>query len=260
MSLLPATRHTGSDDEGDFIIEDVDLTDDTELLRMADVVEDLMGGTARLRVTPLSSSQWETVINALPAWMRKGQEKHIHVLPDRRERQHLLVSPDAVQGINGASRLIYHSIVSAMIRAVPSELPAGALRRGVNELMIEAAGERLQMPLAARTYPAEARFVRALLQVLVAEYGFDETEWALVLRHSPQRFLLALRKSQFGAAWLSAAMADPVISETLKGAGNRKRVLLCEQLHNEAFLPDSPLGRLTTEAALAHINPEDSSR
>ena len=251
MSTLPAPR----DEEDALILEDVDLADDTQLRRVAAEVETLVGGKHRgLRVSPLTMDQWETVLGRLPGWLRRGQQHHIHVLPDRREPQHLLVSPVAVQGLNQGSRVIYHEVVSSLVRAIPTPLKPGAVRKGLNEILIEACGQRIGVDLFSRTYPQEAAFVRALLSVLVHEFGHSELDWALVLRRNPERCLLALRKTEFCRYWIAYAKKDQGLEQTLRAAGNRRRHALTDGLQAEDFAPASPLGRAAINAARAYTS------
>jgi hypothetical protein len=254
VSTPPAQQHH-RDEEQALILEDVDLADDTELRRIAAEVESLVAGKTRgLRVSPLSMEQWETVIGRLPAWLRRGQQHHLHVLPDRREPQHLLVSPVAVQGLNQASRVIYHEVVSSLVRAIPTPLKPNTIRKGLNEILIEACGRKLGVDLFARTYPAEAEFVRTLLKILARDFGHSELDWALVLRRNPDRCLLALRKTEFCRYWLHYAKQDPSTEAALRAAGNKKRHALTDLICAEEFTPSSPLGRLTLQAALTYLN------
>ena len=260
VSTLLGAPGPHDDEDTALILEDVDLADDSELRRVAATVESLVAGKTRgLRVSPLSVEQWDTVIGRLPAWLRKGQHLHLHVISDRREPQHLLVSPTAVQGLNEGSRVIYHEVVSSLVRAIPTPLPQGTLRRGVNEILIEAAGQRIGVDLFARTYPAEAEFARILLRVLVREFGHTELDWALVLRRNPERCLLALRRSKFCRYWMAYAKKDPVTLRALTEAASPKSRVLTDSIVAEGFTPAAPLGRLTVQAALGYLNSDQAA-
>jgi hypothetical protein len=244
----------------DFLLQDdLDLLDETELRRLVSEVDAFAGNGKGLRVSALTFEQWQTLLmRRLPPSMRRGQHDYIYVLPDRNDPQHLLFSPGAVQGINEGSRPMQHAVISAAVRAIPTPLK-GPLRKGINEIVLEACGERLGMELFGRTYPQESQFVRALLRILVAEYGYRESEWALEMRRNPERCLFALRKTKFAPTWASYIRQDPALAEELKAAPN-KRKYLTDKLLDPGFSLTSPFGKLTAAAAVAYLESLEQER
>jgi hypothetical protein len=265
VSVTPSSQQEFEDDRA-LLIEDIDLADDSELLRVRGLIEGLAlpkdSGVRRgLQVSVLSDDQWETVFSSpgVPSYLRGGQQDHIHIWPHDKDPQHLLVSPSGVQGINERDRRIYQEVISAMVRAIPTALK-GVLRRGVNEIVIEACGRRIGTGPFARTYPEDAEFVRALVCVLVREFGWAELDWALELRRNPDRALLALRQTTFCRWWLAAAKTNQELAKHLIKAGNHRRVALTDLLQDAGFALENPFGKLTSQALVAYLNESSTEK
>lgn len=237
-----------STDEDYFMLDDVDISDETELRRVEAEVLGLVGTPGKgLRLSVLSDEQWRTVlVSWLPPAKRKAAKLYMHVLRDPRDHQHLVVSPSCVQGINEHAVNIYEELIYGLLRCIPTNLEKGALLAGVDDIVARICGERLGVKLYARHAPFEADLVRGLSQVLVAEYAHTEQEWVLLLRRSPERFFLALRKTRFAGELLRLARHETVLAETFAASGN-VRETLCD-LIRAARRPDDPVLGVTARA------------
>jgi hypothetical protein len=238
---MPGVKSIPDDDF--LVVEDLDLGDESELRQIVAEVESMISSPGRgLRVSVLTSEQWKTVVSRLlPSRLRRGVEHHIHTLRDPRDGQHLLVSPSAVQGINEGSRFMYQDVVYAILRCLSTDLPE-PLRHGADDLLAEAAGDRLEIPLFCRNYPRERSIVMAITEILSRQFGYRTTDWTLELRRSPERVLLALSKSKFLPYW-----QEQVRIELGKQA---KASELVELLVDPELDFESNLGRVTADALL----------
>ena len=90
---------TPSTDDDFFIVDDIDLSDESELRRIVAEVETLVGVPGKgLTVSVLSAEQWQTVLNRwLPPLHRRGAAYHTHAMRDPRDPQHLVISPSGVR-------------------------------------------------------------------------------------------------------------------------------------------------------------------
>lgn len=191
--------------EEDFVVSDLDLADESELRRVVAEVETLVAPQGRgTRVSVLTAEQWNTVVKRLLMNTSQASMRHyIHTLRDPSDPQHLLVSPSAVAGINDGSRIMYQDFVYAFLRCLPSDFH-GPLRRGLDDIIAEEAGRRIGVELFCRNYPRERDIVGNVLRILSAEFGHPQIDWAIQLRRSPRRVLMALQKSGFRQFWLEA--------------------------------------------------------
>lgn len=204
-------------------------------------VESMVSSPGRgLRVSVLTSEQWKTVVHRLvPAGMRSRVEHHIHTLRDPRDPQHLLVSPSAVQGVNEGSRFMYQTVVYAILRCLPTTLPE-PLRHGVDDLLAEEAGRRLGLELFCRNYPKERSLALALASILSRQFGYEPLDWALELRRSPERVVLALGKSRFLPLWQKQVKIE---TGKMLEAGDLTKLLTDPKLDFE-----TNLGRITAQS------------
>jgi hypothetical protein len=229
------------------VVEELDLGDESELRRVVAEVEALVDAPGRgLRVSVLTAEQWKTVIvRFLSPSLRRGAERYVHALRDPGDPRHLLVSPSAVRGINEGARTMYQEVVFALLRALPSEV-AGPLRRGLDDIIAEACAERIGVELFARNYPRESDVVRCLLDLLVSEFGYSESEWALELRRNSKRVLMALRKTPlFAPLWTQGREAglfaakepkralEEIFSDRLRGRQAEQLFELIIDLHGQ---------------------------
>jgi hypothetical protein len=241
-----------ADIEDFLVVEDLDLGDESELRRVVAEVETFVkAGGKGLRVSVLTTDQWKTVIvRMLPDQMRRGAERYIHTLRDPRDPQHLLVSPSAVRGINERQRGMYHEVVFALLRCLPSDL-RGPLRKGLDDVIAEECSDKVGVDLFARNYPREATLVRGLVQVLRQQFGHRDIEWALEMRRNPDRFFMALRKSRFIKVWLECAREDDNLAAELKGRKNATAVLI-KLLSDPDMSSDDPIFTTTERALILH--------
>jgi hypothetical protein len=244
-----------SQDFDDFlIVEDIDLSDESELRRVHARVESLVGNSGRgLRLSVLSAEQWQTMImRTLPTSMRRGAERHIHSLRDRKDPQHLLVSPSAVRGINERSRVMYQEIVYALLRALPSGVK-GPLRKGADDLVAEICGAELGVDLFVRNYPRESQLVRHLAAILITQFHYTERDWVLLLRRDPDRFFLALRRTNFTAYWLREIQSDERLGRELARHGSNAKEALMVMIRDEALSEKHPFFIATERAAAGYL-------
>lgn len=223
--MAPTSVDVLPDEDDAFFLEDIDLADETELRRLIGLVDELLGVRRGVRVSVLSAEQWQTAVERIvPAGLRRGLIPHLHVLRDPRDPDHLLVGPSALSGLNEHSRQITAEVAYAVIRAGQISLTP-LFDHGSADLLAAQLARRIELSFFTSNYPAEARLVRALISTLRAEYGFSENDWVILLRSKPERFFLALRRSQFMTFLLSCARARPQI-QALIAAAPRKRAAL----------------------------------
>lgn len=234
------------DDDSLVIVDELDLADETELRYVAGTIEELLQVPGYLCLSVLNVSQWQNAIARLVTPARGGAERFLHVISDRADPRHLLVSPSAVRGLNAGDRVIYAEIVYAMLRAIPSAL-GGPLRRGLDDLFAQKAAGELGIPFFTRNYPQEADVADGVLRVLVNEFGYSLDDWALLLRRDPDRVLFALSKTRFCSQWLTQVKTDRRLAAELVDAP-RKRQALIEMLRGERGRLRERLLRVTREA------------
>lgn len=188
--------------EEDFVVEDLDLGDESELRRVVAEIEALVSPAGRgARVSVLTTEQWTTVVQKLLRGTSQWDMRHyIHTIRDTSDPQHLLVSPSSIQGINDGSRVMYQDFVYSFLRCLPSDFH-GPLRRGLDDIIAEEAGRRIGIELFCRNYPRERETASNILRILSSEFGHDTIDWAVQLRRSPRRVFLALQKSGFSDFW-----------------------------------------------------------
>jgi hypothetical protein len=193
---------TSTSEEDLLILEDLDLGDETELRGVVAEIEGMISFPGRgLRVSILTAEQWQTVLRKLlPGPKQRSIGRHIHTIRDPKDPQHLLVSPSAVQGINSNDRYMYQDLVFAVLRAIPCDL-SGPLRRGLDDILAEAASKRIGTSLYCRNYPRERSMVQSILMVLTSVFSYTQLDWALEMRRSPERVFRALSKTPFLAHW-----------------------------------------------------------
>lgn len=230
------------------IVEDVDLSDEARLRQIVATIEGLLKSSGRgIRVSVLSAEQWQTVLRQmLPAQHRRGAGYYIHQLRDPRDPQHLLVSPSGVRGINEGVRQIYQEIVYAILRCIPTDLQ-GPLRKGLDDIIAEYCGREIEMELFARVNPQAAEMVRAMLFACVDEHGYNEIDWALLMRREPDKFFLALRKTTFCELWLKNAWEVDKLRRRLSRADNQRSRLI-EIARSEGAMHDPALAALRKTA------------
>lgn len=235
------------------IVEDLDLSDESELRRIvADIQAFLRSPGRGLRVSVLSAEQWQTVITRwLPTQQRRGAAYYVHHLRDPRDPQHLLVSPSGVRGINERVRPIYQEIIYAILRSIPTEL-SGFLGKGLDDVVATLCGQKIGVDLYARVNPRAKSLVKALISVCVAEHGYGESDWALLMRSQPDRFFLALRKTRFCQYWIACALEDPALRPEIEEAQN-KRAKLIELLRSEER-GDGPVIEVTEQALAGYLD------
>jgi hypothetical protein len=248
MASAHSKSQVAASDDDFFMIDDIDLSDESELRHVVAEVESLVGVPGKgLRLSILTFEQWSTAVTRwLPPARRQMALLHMHALRDPREPQHLVVSPSCVKGINEQQVNIYEELIYWLLRCLPTPLEKGVLRSGDDDLVARICGERLSVALFARHSPLEADLVRALVAVLVAEHDHAEDDWALLLRRDPDRFFLALRKTRFMSLWLACAKGSEEISAQVAGADDPRAALI--SLLREAQSTKSPFARLTEEA------------
>lgn len=238
--------------DGLLVIDDYSLTDPSELRSVVAEVESFLDAKQGIRLSILSGEEWLEVLNhSLSPALRRGAERHLHILRDKADPFHLIVSPSAVSGINEGSRVIHTEVVTHVLRCIPTELST-TLRRGLDDILVESLGEILGVELFARTFPAESDLIRNLITVLSAQYGHEELEWARLLRRNPERALLALGRSHFAAYWLRQAKQQPEFAALLpEGA---KREIFAQLLGTETLAADDPVFTLTRESLRAYLD------
>lgn len=235
-----------SEDDDLQIFDDIDLADDTELRRVIYEVETFLQQKKSLRISVLDVVQWEKALTRyLPRAARRRTERNVHILRDTADSHHLLISPSAVQGINERSQVIYAELIYHVLRCIPTSL-SEQLQRGVDGLFAELIGKRLQTPLGSRLFPEQINLVQGLVLIVHQEFGYKPLDWARLLRKDPDRFFLALRKSKFITAVLAAAKEDPIVSDEIEKAPNKRQTLI-DLLRASDFRVSSPYGRLLQE-------------
>lgn len=242
------------------IVEDIDISDDTELRRVVAETEALIGNRGRgLRVSILSADQWQSALSVYLPASRAGADRFVHVLAHRSEPQHLLFSPSAAAGVNERSHVTTAEVVYTVLRNIPSPLASRDLRRGVDELMARQAAERLDLPFFTRHYPRESSFVEGLVSVMVCDYGHSDLSWLRLLRQNPDQFFLALRKSSFCVRWAKRLSEDEGYAEMLRNSDNR-RVFLVDHISDESFKTNDIFAELTVEAAQEFCSDKKASK
>lgn len=235
------------------IIDDIDLTDDSEIRTVVSEVEAFLESKHGVRLSILTAEQWlDALSRSLSPAMRRGAERHLHILRDKNDPYHLLVSPSAVGGINEGSRVIYAEVVYHVLRCVPTTL-SSPLRRGLDDLMAQWMGERLGIDLFTRNFPEESELVMGMLQVLSIEFGYQSIDWARLLRRDPDKFFHALERSKFARLWLSRARQEAAIE--LPADRQQARRALITLLRSEALTAGSTLVALTKAAIQHHLEP-----
>jgi hypothetical protein len=249
-----------SEGEDFYIVDDLDFADETKLRQIVAEIEALVSVPGKgLRVSVLSTEQWQTVLSRyLPAGVRRGAERYTHVIRDRRDPQHLLVSPSAVRGINDGHRTSYQELVYALLRCIPTQLQ-GPLRRGVDDIVASICSDRIGVDFFCRTRPAEATLTRAFIRVLIHEFNYREQDWALELRRNPDKVLNILRKTRFAAYWANAARKDPRVANYLARAPNRRQALV-EMLRDDRLQMTGPFIEMTEAALDRYLDWADSQK
>jgi hypothetical protein len=229
---------------------DYDLTDPTELRGVVSEVETFLGAKSSLRLSFLTGEEWlDTLNRSLSPALRRGAERHLHMLVDRRDPHHLVFSPSAVAGINERDARIYAEVVHHVLWRIPSELEP-TLRRGVDSLIAEWLGGRLGVEIYTQHAPAEKELVELLLACVSVQYGHDLAQWALLLRRNPDRFFQALEKSSFIRVWMQKARLDKAIVDVLAGADNRRQALIALLRASEGI----SIHELTRAAAVEYLD------
>jgi hypothetical protein len=240
-----------------YAFDDYDLTDPTQLRALVAEVESFLGAKSGVRVSILTANEWRRALyRSLPPAVRRGAERHIHVIRDRDDPFHLLASPSAVLGISEGSRVIYAELVFQILRCIPSELGA-TLRCGLDDLLAEAIGHRLGIELYARSFPEESALVGDLLQILSSEYGHTPLEWALLMRKRPERVFLALSRSRFGRRWLREAEQDLLLAPLLASNG---REALSRLLGAPSLQVGDPVFRFTARLARSYLTQQREAK
>jgi len=238
--------------QGEIVItDDVDLTDESELYGVIAEVEAFLQAGRGVRVSILTGEQWlDALERSLSKAMRRGAERHRHVLVDRQDPHHLLVSPSAVAGVNDRNRVIYAELVFHVLRCIPTTL-SNPLRRGLDDILAQGVGERLGVNLFTRNFPDESELVASLLVVLAREFsqfGYQPEDWARLLRRDPDKFFYALERSKFAAFWVSRARQDPELAPLLAASGKPRQALIA-LLRSEDLSSSAALLQLTTASA-----------
>jgi len=248
MASAKVKPSASPDDDGFFMIDDIDLSDESELRHVVAEVESLVGVPGKgLRISILSAEQWSTVLTRwLPPARRQAAMLHMHALRDPADHQHLVVSPSCVRGINERQANIYEELIYWVLRCLPTSLPKGILHTGSNDLLARLCGDRMNMKLYARHNPIEVDLVRGLVAVLRTEHDHSEDDWVLLLRRDPERFFLALRKTKFATEWLAFVRRNDELSECLTSADNARVALI--ELLAEAQTVKTPFIKLTEES------------
>ena len=134
---------------------------------------------------------------------------------------------------------MYEELIYWLLRCLPTPLPKGPLRAGTEDVVAGLCGRRVKVELYARHAPREAALVRSLIAVLVSEFQHTEDDWALLLRRSPDRFFLALRKSRFCHYWLAYIKRDNQLNAILSETSDKRGTLL-DMLRSEDLTMTSP--------------------
>lgn len=226
------------------IVEDIDLSDESELRRIVGLVEQIVGIPGQgLHISVLTLEQWQGRIAKLPAAIRKGAH-HMHALRDTKNPQHLLFSPSAAMGVNDGSRVMIQEVVYATLRCLPSEL-TGPLKKGVDDIIADICREEHNLDIFTKNYPREATLARDLASILHSQFGYQEKDWLLLLRRDPNRFFLALRKTPFAAIWLSETRKDPKLKKELD-EHTQKKEGLTQMLRDPSLSSGKPFFKLTS--------------
>lgn len=224
-----------SDEEDDqlLVLENVNVADETELQRVVDIVQGVIGAERRARVSVLTEEQWRRALEQryTPA-QRRLAVKHLRVLHDSANPQHLLVSKAAVQGINDRVPLVYAEVVYLLVAA--SGVPLSPLlSRGVDDILANLCSQRLGVPFFTNNAPHEQAFVAGLISCVQRQWGHEREEWALILKRDPEQFLLVVRKSQFASFWVSRAKRTRTLAPLLVDTPARQqRQVLIERLRD----------------------------
>lgn len=229
----------------------IDLVDETQTREVAKIVEDFVGAKEGIRLSVLTGEDWVAALwRSLSPAMRRGAERHIHVLRDKEDPHHLLVSSSAVIGINDRSRVIYAEVVYHTLRCLQTKLST-PLRRGLDDLFAYWIGEILNVDIFTKNFPEERELVQSLLEVVNSQFksfGHNTVEWAKLLRREPDRFFYALEKSRFASVWLAQAKRSPLNEALLQT--EEKKALLVSILRDESLsAASSPLFDITKIAA-----------
>jgi hypothetical protein len=249
----PASLRPGGLASSDLlIIDDVDVTDKSEIRAVVAEVEAFLEAEQGVRMSILTGEQWlDALSRSLSPGMRRGAERHIHILRDKGDPHHLLVSPSAVSGVNEGSRVIYAEVVYHVLRCIPTALSL-PLRRGLDDLLAQWLGERLGVNLFTRNFPEESEMVMALLEVLSRQFGYQPLDWGRLMRRDPDKFFYALERSRFAGQWVVRAKGDTEVAPLIEGT-DKKRPALVAALRAENLTSGSALVRLTREAAQAYL-------
>ena len=199
---MPGVQSIQDADDDFLVVEDLDMGDESRLRSMVSEIEAMLASPGKaLRVSVLTSEQWNTVVGRVVSkHLRKGMERHLYTLGDPRDKQHLLVSPSAIQGINEESPLIYQVVIYAIMRCVPTSL-SETMRHGVDDVLAEEISRQVGVEIFSRNYPQERECVLHIAAVLSNQFGYTPLEWIVELRRSPEKVLLALAKSSFAPFW-----------------------------------------------------------
>lgn len=245
MASSSSSRHVSYD-----LLIDVDLTDDSEIRAVVGQITSFLGVKEGVRLSVLPTEEWmEALWRSLSPALRRGAERHIHVLRDKSDPHHLLVSSSAVAGLSEGSRVIYGEVVYAVLRCLPTDLST-PLRRGLDDLLAQWIGEILQVDIFARNFPEESELVRCLVKVLDSQFqsfGHRSVDWAKLLRSEPDRFFYALERSRFASVWLALAKRSELAPWLADEDKTKPRLI--ELLRAETLSVSDPLVALTKLAA-----------
>lgn len=245
-------RRPGGTVDDLLIIDDIDLADESEVRTIVSEVEAFIESKHGIRLSILTAEQWlDALSRSLSPAMRRGAERHLHVLRDKNDPYHLLISPSAVAGINEGSRVIFAEVVYHVLRCAPTSLST-PLRRGLDDLLAQWIGERLGVDLFTRNFPEESELVMELLKVLASEFGYQPLDWARLLRRDPDKFFYALERSKFGRLWLLRARQEQL---ELPSDRQAARKALVSQLRSESLTASSALVALTRSATQQYLAP-----
>jgi hypothetical protein len=178
---------------------------------------------------------------------------YLPILRDRRDAQHLWVSPLAVTGINETSKVMYGFVILEVLRAIPTRLP-NLLRRGCDAVLAEEIARRLGIDIYTRQFPLERSLVLGMVEVLAGEHGWMPERWALALRKEPEKVLTTLARTGFGAVWVKQAEADKRLRSVVEAQPTKRRGALIGLLLDPRLDTKDAIVSVTLEAVRARLD------
>lgn len=261
---------SGSLDADLILYEGIDLDDDTRLEDLVEIVSQLLSLPRHtILISALTDEEWAEVVQLAISRKRivESSRPYVQVLPHPDDPFQLLVNPECVRQLNGKGVAkagainvkAVAAVIHSLLRFLPCQTPP-ILRRGLKDLIAVEAARRLPETVELTPfYPKEAVLVQNLCRILSLAHGYSTLDWQVVLYKSPDKFLLALRKTPFAEAWVRAAKQHPQIGPLLTASDGKPRQVLMELLCLPERQIDDDFVHLLWETALRYLQAEPSA-